>query len=219
MFLVLWEFEVKPGCEQRFERVYGSGGDWDSLFRRDAEHAGTYLFRDTTRPRVYLTADQSPARNRPFTLVSCLGRQRSTPGSGQKVAAASLMTVALIRFASRALGSAFLTSFKQRSMISCRGFCSKSYEALTTNCRYWPLLAFSLVPLDSPYSRLLLKTHCVVVSSSVTKGSVITSRSNQKCTPVIGALFSILKFRNAASCPRTSPGISSAKAVCVTAKM
>jgi len=32
MFLVLWEFEVKPGSEQRFERVYGPGGDWDSLF-------------------------------------------------------------------------------------------------------------------------------------------------------------------------------------------
>ena len=57
MFLVLWEFEVKPGCEQRFERVYGPGGDWDSLFRRDSKHAGTYLFRDTTRPRVYLTTD------------------------------------------------------------------------------------------------------------------------------------------------------------------
>jgi len=57
MFVVLWEFEVKPGYEQRFERVYGPGGDWDSLFRRDSNHAGTYLFRDTHRPRVYLTTD------------------------------------------------------------------------------------------------------------------------------------------------------------------
>jgi hypothetical protein len=57
MFLVLWEFEVKPGCEQRFERVYGPGGDWHSLFHRDSNHAATYLFRDTSRPRVYLTAD------------------------------------------------------------------------------------------------------------------------------------------------------------------
>jgi hypothetical protein len=32
MFLVLWEFEVKPGREQRFQQVYGPGGDWDSLF-------------------------------------------------------------------------------------------------------------------------------------------------------------------------------------------
>jgi heme-degrading monooxygenase HmoA len=57
MFLVLWEFEVKPGYEERFERVYGAGGDWDSLFLRDSSHAGTYLLRDLARPRVYLTAD------------------------------------------------------------------------------------------------------------------------------------------------------------------
>jgi hypothetical protein len=51
MFLVLWAFEVKPGSEECLERVYGPGSDWDSLFRREAEHAGTE-FRDTTRPRV-----------------------------------------------------------------------------------------------------------------------------------------------------------------------
>ena len=57
MFVVLWEFEVKPGSTERFERVYGPGGDWDSLFRRDPGHAGTYLWRDLDHPGVYLTAD------------------------------------------------------------------------------------------------------------------------------------------------------------------
>ena len=57
MFLVLWEFEVKPGREQRFQQVYGSGGNWDSLFRTDPNHAGTRLFHDVTRTGVYLTAD------------------------------------------------------------------------------------------------------------------------------------------------------------------
>ena len=57
MFLVLWEFEVKPGREQRFQEVYGPGGDWDSLFRSDPNHAETRLFQDTTRSGVYLTAD------------------------------------------------------------------------------------------------------------------------------------------------------------------
>jgi hypothetical protein len=57
MFVVLWEFQVKPGCQNEFEKVYGPGGDWDSLFRSDANHAGTYLFRDTVRPCVYLTTD------------------------------------------------------------------------------------------------------------------------------------------------------------------
>jgi heme-degrading monooxygenase HmoA len=57
MFVVLWEYEVKPGCEPEFEKVYGTGGDWDSLFRSGANHAGTYLFRDMARPRIYLTTD------------------------------------------------------------------------------------------------------------------------------------------------------------------
>jgi hypothetical protein len=62
MFLVLWEFEVKPECEERLERVYGAGGDWDSLFRRDAHHERTELFRHTDRPRIYLTADYWKSR-------------------------------------------------------------------------------------------------------------------------------------------------------------
>ena len=57
MFLVLWEFEVKPGSEERFVQVYSSGGDWDSLFRSDPNHRGTRLFQDTARTGVYLTAD------------------------------------------------------------------------------------------------------------------------------------------------------------------
>jgi hypothetical protein len=63
MFLVLWEFEVKPGYEERFERVYGPGGDWNSLFRRNANHKGSYLFHDATRPHAYLTADYWFSRN------------------------------------------------------------------------------------------------------------------------------------------------------------
>jgi hypothetical protein len=63
MFVVLWEYEVKPGCEQEFEKVYGPGGDWDSLFCNEAKHAGTYLFRDTVRPRVYLTTDYWHSRS------------------------------------------------------------------------------------------------------------------------------------------------------------
>src|SRR5438094_8433542 len=77
---------------------------------------------------------QSPARNKRGTEVCCLGRQRLTPGSGENVAAASLITVAFSNSALRAAGRAFRTSPKQRSIISGRGFCNKSYDALITNC-------------------------------------------------------------------------------------
>jgi len=57
MFVVLWEFEVKSGCEQGFERVYGPDGEWVRLFRGDANYQGTRLLRDTARDGIYVTID------------------------------------------------------------------------------------------------------------------------------------------------------------------
>jgi heme-degrading monooxygenase HmoA len=57
MFVALWEFEVKPGCEERFQRVYGPGGDWAKLFRNDSNYQETRLLRDATRAAIYLTLD------------------------------------------------------------------------------------------------------------------------------------------------------------------
>ena len=57
MFVILWEYEVKPGCEQRFETVYGGDGDWARLFRSDSHFQQTRLLRDLSRPRHYLTLD------------------------------------------------------------------------------------------------------------------------------------------------------------------
>ena len=57
MFVALWEFEVKPGCEERFEKAYGAEGDWVALFRVDPNYQGTRLLRDASRPGVYVTID------------------------------------------------------------------------------------------------------------------------------------------------------------------
>ncbi len=57
MFLVLWEFEVKPGSEIRFEKVYGPSGDWAQLFRADSNYQGTRLLRNTSRKTFYVTID------------------------------------------------------------------------------------------------------------------------------------------------------------------
>ncbi len=57
MFLALWEFDVKPGCEERFESVYGPDGDWAQLFRHDPAFQRTLLLRDPFRERTYVTCD------------------------------------------------------------------------------------------------------------------------------------------------------------------
>ncbi len=57
MFVALWEFEVKPGDEERFEKAYGPVGDWARLFRSDSNYRETRLLRDAFRPAIYLTLD------------------------------------------------------------------------------------------------------------------------------------------------------------------
>jgi heme-degrading monooxygenase HmoA len=62
LFLTLWEFEVKSGCEELFEQAYGPEGEWVRLFRRDARYHGTRLLRDVGRERVYATLDMWESR-------------------------------------------------------------------------------------------------------------------------------------------------------------
>jgi heme-degrading monooxygenase HmoA len=57
MFVALWEFEVKPGGEERFEKAYGPDGDWARLFRNDSNYRETRLLRDPLRPAIYITLD------------------------------------------------------------------------------------------------------------------------------------------------------------------
>jgi len=62
MFVTLWEFEVKSGSEELFERTYGADDGWARLFGRDAQHRGTRLLRDVGAERVYVTMDSWESR-------------------------------------------------------------------------------------------------------------------------------------------------------------
>lgn len=57
MFLALWEFEVKQGCEEVFESLCGPDGDWAQLFRRDPAYLRTLLLCAPIRTRTYVTCD------------------------------------------------------------------------------------------------------------------------------------------------------------------
>jgi heme-degrading monooxygenase HmoA len=57
MFVILWQFEVKPGSEKSFENAYGPAGEWVRLFRRDPHFEQTILLRDSRHPQTYLTLD------------------------------------------------------------------------------------------------------------------------------------------------------------------
>ena len=57
MFLALWEFEVKPGCEERFQSVYGADGEWVRLFRGDPSFIETRLLKDPAAENKFVTVD------------------------------------------------------------------------------------------------------------------------------------------------------------------
>jgi heme-degrading monooxygenase HmoA len=63
MFVILWEFEVKPGSESAFENAYGAQGDWVRLFQNDPHYRMTYLLKDTSRPQIYFTMDLWDSEN------------------------------------------------------------------------------------------------------------------------------------------------------------
>ena len=62
MFVTLWEFEVKPGSEELFERTYGPEGEWARLFLRDGRYRVTRLLRAVGAERVYVTVDEWESR-------------------------------------------------------------------------------------------------------------------------------------------------------------
>ena len=57
MFVILWEFEVKPGSDECFVRAYGPDGAWVRLFQCDPHFRGAQLLRDPSRTLFYFTLD------------------------------------------------------------------------------------------------------------------------------------------------------------------
>jgi heme-degrading monooxygenase HmoA len=56
-FVIIWRFQVKPGCEEKFEAAYGPVGDWARLFRQHPGYVRTDLMRDKAEVGQYITVD------------------------------------------------------------------------------------------------------------------------------------------------------------------
>ena len=56
-YLIVWEFRVKAGLEERFTEVYGPEGIWVQFFRRGRGYITTELLRDSKDSKRYLTLD------------------------------------------------------------------------------------------------------------------------------------------------------------------
>jgi len=54
---VVWQFEVRHGAEEAFERFYGADGEWTKLSRRSRSFLGSSFLRDIAVDNRYLLVE------------------------------------------------------------------------------------------------------------------------------------------------------------------
>ena len=54
MIAVMWQFDVKNGREDEFEKLYGPDGDWAALNRQTRSYLGSSFLHDQNRSSRYL---------------------------------------------------------------------------------------------------------------------------------------------------------------------
>jgi len=57
-YVYLWEFQARAGRQAEFERHYGPGGSWVTLFRQAPGYLETLLLRDRSQELRYVTVDR-----------------------------------------------------------------------------------------------------------------------------------------------------------------
>lgn len=58
MYIIIWEYQVKPEHTTEFEEGYSSSGAWAQLFQKSKGFLKTELLRDEKHPGRYLTIDE-----------------------------------------------------------------------------------------------------------------------------------------------------------------
>ena len=54
MIAVMWQFDVKKGHEEEFEKLYGADGDWTALNRQTRSYLGSSFLRDHGQSSRYV---------------------------------------------------------------------------------------------------------------------------------------------------------------------
>lgn len=58
MYIIIWEYQVKPDKQSEFERTYASNGVWAELFKNAEGYLGTELIQSDKTPETYTTIDR-----------------------------------------------------------------------------------------------------------------------------------------------------------------
>jgi len=58
MYIIIWEYQVKPEHLDEFVKIYGESGAWVELFQKQPGYLGTELLHASSDPDHYLTIDR-----------------------------------------------------------------------------------------------------------------------------------------------------------------
>ena len=54
MIAVVWQFQIKAGKQQEFQRFFGADGEWSQLARRSRSFLGSSFLRDQASDTSYM---------------------------------------------------------------------------------------------------------------------------------------------------------------------
>jgi hypothetical protein len=54
MVAIMWQFDVKQGCETEFEQLYGADGEWTAMNRQTRSYLGSSFLHDQNRSSRYI---------------------------------------------------------------------------------------------------------------------------------------------------------------------
>jgi quinol monooxygenase YgiN len=57
MIGIIWQFDVKQGCETEFEQLCGADGEWTVLNRQTRSYLGSSFLRDQNRSSRYILVE------------------------------------------------------------------------------------------------------------------------------------------------------------------
>jgi hypothetical protein len=57
MIAIMWQFDVKQGCETEFEQLHGSDGEWTIMNRQTRSYLGSSFLRDQNRRSRYVVIE------------------------------------------------------------------------------------------------------------------------------------------------------------------
>ena len=57
MYAVVWQFDVREGRQEEFERFYGADGPWTALSRRSRSFLGSSFLKALAQPDRYIVIE------------------------------------------------------------------------------------------------------------------------------------------------------------------